>query len=203
MVEPKTSKTKQIEQLNQPSEEDDKEILNFTSEDLPANYRTAIQQNECKTPEQSKNNQISDQKEEKPEKKQMPGLNELKYSFCPDDEPTDLANETLIRATNPNKIGIFSTGGLSNKIVEEIREQHSKFFEKLPFETHFETFDRAIIPVRKDDIIMDEELTEEQTVEGTRLIDSPTSGSEIVADSEIPMEEPMPDVIYDDDECIF
>jgi hypothetical protein len=77
-------------------------------------------------------------------------LEDLKYSFCPDDEPDELASEMLMRATNPKKIGLFSTGGLSNRIIDQIQKDYQDMFKDQPFETYFETLQRSIIPIRTD-----------------------------------------------------
>ena len=85
-------------------------------------------------------------------------LEDIKYTFSPDEELTDITDEMLNRAANPKKIGIFSSGGLSNKIIERIREDYSRSFDNFSFDTFFETFDHSIVPIgsnTEDDIPTD------------------------------------------------
>lgn len=75
-------------------------------------------------------------------------LKELKYTFSPEDELTELADEMIFRAANPKNIGIFSSGGLSNKIIEKIQDKYSSSFKNYNFETTFKMFDRSIVPLK-------------------------------------------------------
>ncbi len=75
-------------------------------------------------------------------------LKELKYSLCSDEELPELAEEMLFRAAHPKKIGIFSSGGLSNQIVDEIESGYSDQFESDKFDTYFETFDKSMVFVK-------------------------------------------------------
>ena len=75
-------------------------------------------------------------------------LKELKYTFSPEDELTELSDEMIFRAANPKNIGIFSSGGLSNKIVEKIQDKYSRSFKNYNFETTFKMFDRSIVPLK-------------------------------------------------------
>lgn len=72
-------------------------------------------------------------------------LEELKYSFSPDDELTELSDEMMFRAAHPTKVGIFSSGGLSNQIVNNIQEDYLEQLQFNNFKTTLETFHRFIL----------------------------------------------------------
>jgi len=75
-------------------------------------------------------------------------------SIMPDKDSTtntnvdaELKDKMLYRATHPKKIGIFSAGGLSNQIVMNIKNDYLKLFPARSFETSFDIFNRALIPI--------------------------------------------------------
>ena len=67
-------------------------------------------------------------------------LKELKYSFPSNQELPELTDDMLFRAAHPKKIGIFSSGGLSNQIVDNIRAKYLNEFQESDFEIFLETF---------------------------------------------------------------
>ncbi|WP_455392946.1 hypothetical protein [[Eubacterium] cellulosolvens] len=71
-------------------------------------------------------------------------IQELKYSFSPDDELLNLTEEMLYRAANPKKIGILSSGGLSNNIIEKLQVEYPNMFKDYSFETTYELFDPSL-----------------------------------------------------------
>lgn len=89
-------------------------------------------------------------------------LKELKYSFPSNQELPELTDDMLFRAAHPKKIGIFSSGGLSNQIVDNIRAKYLNEFQESDFEIFLETFDRSIVPSRAVDSSPQESTSQEK-----------------------------------------
>jgi hypothetical protein len=60
---------------------------------------------------------------------------------------TDFISEVLIHTSQPAKIGILSSGGLSNDILIKLQKEYKDFFEKLNFHTDFNNLNNIISPI--------------------------------------------------------
>lgn len=55
-------------------------------------------------------------------------------------EDSYLQLSTLDHASNPNRIGILSSGGLSNQILDTLKSDYSEFFSHFTYESYLTTF---------------------------------------------------------------
>jgi hypothetical protein len=78
---------------------------------------------------------------------------------------SELHDEMLYKATHPNKIGIYSSGGLSNTILKNIQEKYSDLIPHSSFEISFETFDQILMVPQPIDDTSNEELTVDESAE--------------------------------------
>jgi cell division GTPase FtsZ len=93
--------------------------------------------------------EISDQ-----DRKTLKNLEDFKDDYCDDQEPyepLDLNEEILSRAANPKLVGVISSGGLSNDIIEQISSSHAKVFKEYSFKTKLEVFNPAYKSVQTKD----------------------------------------------------
>jgi hypothetical protein len=153
-------------------------------------------------------------------------LDELKYSYCPDEKMPELSEEMLFRATNPKHIGIVSSGGLSNQIVDKIRDEYGDVFKNTSFETYYETFNRSIVPTGMDATEIDgansepepkaeidsmdvgDSSTEETDIKGNSDIDAEPDTNlkretEAAIEKQLSPKHEYDDLAYEDDEFIF
>jgi len=105
-------------------------------------------------------NELSNNNNQRPSSSQKTSqeskLHDLKYSFCTDEELPKIAEELMLRSQNPEKIGIFSSGGMSNNIIEKIKNEHYDLLKNQSFEVFLETFSRSMVPT-SDPVISAEE----------------------------------------------
>lgn len=81
----------------------------------------------------------------------------------------ELHDEMLYRATHPNKIGIYSSGGLSNAILKNIQEKYSDLIPHSSFEISFETFDQLLMDSQPIDDTSNDKLVVDELAEQSEM----------------------------------
>jgi len=98
----------------------------------------------------------------------------------PSDDKSKLEDENSYRGMHPKKVGIFSSGGLSNKIVEKIKNEYSELIKFNTFETKIDTFDKILsLTVEEDRPIPgpkakpeSDDLSEPSVVDQDKIVDN-------------------------------
>jgi len=128
-------------------------------------------------------------------------LEELKYSFSPDDELIELSDEMMFRAAHPKKVGIFSSGGLSNQIVNKIQKDYLEQLQFNNFKTTLEIFHRFNLIKKPHPGPTDESLTGAEKIESDQILQG---ADKLETSTRTTIESaPKAGVHFEDEEYIF
>jgi len=80
-----------------------------------------------------------------------PWSKETKHPKKDCDPSYSLKDETLDHASHPKKIGIISSGSLSNNILDHLKEEYPDLLTNRPYETYIENFKDLLLPNQAED----------------------------------------------------